>query len=189
MPPQELDVPFYFTPGKVAGTFHCSTPALGDVAYVLRRSSPPTRLAHTIHDSCVQLGVAQRRPQSLALARVGRIAQDDRLAARDPRRLSGVGTTASGTDGPDFGDVACGEAVEQGDRVRLCSPSCVCVWSMTDGGSYRMEVDFGKHPESVTRTSGVRIVRYQQNPAPNWGPGSRAGGKRKRARSESDEGR
>lgn len=66
---------------------------------------------------------------------------------------------------------------------------CVCVWSMTDGGSYRMEVDFGKHPESVTRTSDVRIVRYQQNPAPNWGPGSRAGGKRKRARSESDEGR
>ena len=49
---------------------------------------------------------------------------------------------------------------------------------------HRTQVDFKKHPDSVTRTTDVRIVRYQPNPAPNWGPGSRAGGKRKRARSD-----
>ncbi|KAN0097061.1 tRNA methyltransferase [Tylopilus felleus] len=32
---EELDVPFYFTLGKMAGTFHCSTPALGEVASAL----------------------------------------------------------------------------------------------------------------------------------------------------------
>jgi tRNA (guanine26-N2/guanine27-N2)-dimethyltransferase len=29
---QELDLPFYFTPAKLAGMFHCSCPPLEDVA-------------------------------------------------------------------------------------------------------------------------------------------------------------
>lgn len=29
---QELHVPFYFTPAKIAGFFHCTTPPLEDVA-------------------------------------------------------------------------------------------------------------------------------------------------------------
>lgn len=31
---QELHTPFYFTPSKVAGNFHCVCPPLDDVAYV-----------------------------------------------------------------------------------------------------------------------------------------------------------
>lgn len=30
---EELGNPFYFTPSKIAGTFHCECPSLGDVAY------------------------------------------------------------------------------------------------------------------------------------------------------------
>lgn len=30
---EELEDPFYFTPSKIAGTFHCECPPLGDVAY------------------------------------------------------------------------------------------------------------------------------------------------------------
>lgn len=30
---EELDKSFYFTPSKIAGTFHCECPPLGDVAY------------------------------------------------------------------------------------------------------------------------------------------------------------
>lgn len=30
---EELESPFYFTPSKIAGTFHCECPPLGDVAY------------------------------------------------------------------------------------------------------------------------------------------------------------
>jgi tRNA (guanine26-N2/guanine27-N2)-dimethyltransferase len=33
--------------------------------------------------------------------------------------------------------------------------------------------NFTKHPRSVSAAADVKIVRYQQNPLPNWGPGSR----------------
>ncbi|KAG9099195.1 RNA methyltransferase tRNA(m5U54)methyltransferase [Ceratobasidium sp. UAMH 11750] len=45
------------------------------------------------------------------------------------------------------------------------------------------EANFAKHPKAISRSSDVKLVRYQQNPAPNWGPGSRpnaSGNKRKR---------
>ncbi|KAL7283462.1 hypothetical protein ACG7TL_002894 [Trametes sanguinea] len=44
----------------------------------------------------------------------------------------------------------------------------------------KAEANFKRHPESVTASSKVKLVRYQQNPTPNWGPGARPGGKRKR---------
>ncbi|KAH7914686.1 tRNA methyltransferase [Hygrophoropsis aurantiaca] len=46
----------------------------------------------------------------------------------------------------------------------------------------RREANFNKHPQSVTQSSAVKLVRYQQNPTPHWGPGSKAdsGTKRKR---------
>ena len=43
------------------------------------------------------------------------------------------------------------------------------------------ETDFAKHPDSVTASSRVKLVRYQQDPAPFWGLGKKAvPGKRKR---------
>lgn len=46
----------------------------------------------------------------------------------------------------------------------------------------KVEANFKHHPQATTRSSGVKLVRYQQNPLPNWGPGSKAvsGTKRKR---------
>ncbi|KAF8625803.1 hypothetical protein AX15_005190 [Amanita polypyramis BW_CC] len=38
---------------------------------------------------------------------------------------------------------------------------------------------FTKHPDSVTASNKVKLVRYQENPR-NWGPGARPGAKRKR---------
>jgi tRNA (guanine26-N2/guanine27-N2)-dimethyltransferase len=47
--------------------------------------------------------------------------------------------------------------------------------------SSRAEHNFKRHPQSVTQSSKVKLVRYQQNPTPHWGPGTRAeSGKRKR---------
>ena len=40
-----------------------------------------------------------------------------------------------------------------------------------------MEVDFTKHPNSVTQSGKVKLVRYQENPTAYWGPGKRATGK------------
>ncbi|KAI0748208.1 N2,N2-dimethylguanosine tRNA methyltransferase [Daedaleopsis nitida] len=44
----------------------------------------------------------------------------------------------------------------------------------------KVEANFKRHPGSVTASSKVKLVRYQQNPTPNWGPGAKPGGKRKR---------
>ncbi|TBU35890.1 N2,N2-dimethylguanosine tRNA methyltransferase [Dichomitus squalens] len=44
----------------------------------------------------------------------------------------------------------------------------------------RIEANFKRHPDSVTPSSKVKLVRYQQNPTPNWGPGAKPSGKRKR---------
>ncbi|KAJ7452385.1 N2,N2-dimethylguanosine tRNA methyltransferase [Mycena galericulata] len=38
----------------------------------------------------------------------------------------------------------------------------------------KVEANFAKHPDSVTHTSKLKLVRYQENPAPNWGPGTKA---------------
>ncbi|KAJ2931359.1 hypothetical protein H1R20_g5737, partial [Candolleomyces eurysporus] len=41
----------------------------------------------------------------------------------------------------------------------------------------RLTIDFTSHPDSVTAAGKVKLVRYQENPAPNWGPGKKATGK------------
>ncbi|KAG9027167.1 RNA methyltransferase tRNA(m5U54)methyltransferase [Tulasnella sp. JGI-2019a] len=43
------------------------------------------------------------------------------------------------------------------------------------------KVDFSRHPSLDAISNKIKLVRYQMNPQPNWGPGSRpdAGGKRK----------
>lgn len=51
---------------------------------------------------------------------------------------------------------------------------------------YRVLANFKPHPDSVTASSEVKLVRYQQNPTAHWGPGTKAvagagkGNKRKR---------
>jgi tRNA (guanine26-N2/guanine27-N2)-dimethyltransferase len=57
---------------------------------------------------------------------------------------------------------------------------------LTDGVA-RVEADFSRHPRSVSAAANVKLVRYQQNPLPNWGPGKRPE-KRKHAEGGNDNG-
>jgi len=50
----------------------------------------------------------------------------------------------------------------------------------------RTEASFAKHPGSITKASKIKLVRYQQNPAPNWGPGTKADSGTKRKREEDE---
>lgn len=63
------------------------------------------------------------------------------------------------------------------DKISQTSPSRVLLEKEP-----AFEANFGHHPGATTKSSAVKLVRYQQNPLPNWGPGSRAvsGTKRKR---------
>ncbi|KAH7926309.1 N2,N2-dimethylguanosine tRNA methyltransferase [Leucogyrophana mollusca] len=55
------------------------------------------------------------------------------------------------------------------------------------GKEPRVEANFKRHPRSVTQSSQVKLVRYQQNPTPHWGPGSRADSGTKRKRDDNEE--
>ncbi|KAL5532740.1 TRM1 [Sanghuangporus sanghuang] len=47
--------------------------------------------------------------------------------------------------------------------------------------SPRFEANFSHHPQSNSlQSSKVKLVRYQQNPTPHWGPGTRATGKKRK---------
>lgn len=60
----------------------------------------------------------------------------------------------------------------------------LCLWGLTAPLSITSFVaDFTKHPDSVTPSGKVKLVRYQENPTPNWGPARKATGNLKRKRS------
>ncbi|KAF9218193.1 N2,N2-dimethylguanosine tRNA methyltransferase [Gyrodon lividus] len=134
---EELDVPFYFTPARVAGTFHCSTPALDDVASALLNAGHKISRSH----AC---------PGSLK-------------------------TTAPRGDIHDVFRSWVKKHPVRMDRISHESPAFKLL-----SKEPRTEANFKRHPHSVTRASKVNLVRYQQNPTPHWGPGSKAAGKRKR---------
>ncbi|KAI0093858.1 tRNA methyltransferase [Irpex rosettiformis] len=70
------------------------------------------------------------------------------------------------------------------DKISEASPARVML-----AKEAKFEANFEHHPDTVTQSSKVKVVRYQQNPAPNWGPGTKAssGGSNKRKRQEEGE--
>lgn len=61
--------------------------------------------------------------------------------------------------------------------VNHCSSFCSSILT----NHHRKEANFKHHPQSVTASSKVHLVRYQMNPTPHWGPAAKANsGKRKR---------
>ena len=55
------------------------------------------------------------------------------------------------------------------DKISETSPARIML-----AKEAKFEADFTHHPDAVTQSSRVKVVRYQQNPAPNWGPGTKA---------------
>lgn len=46
------------------------------------------------------------------------------------------------------------------------------------------EADFTRHPDALN--SNVKLVRYQHNPAPNWGPATKASKRKSKETSGED---
>ncbi|KAJ3206244.1 tRNA methyltransferase 1 [Clydaea vesicula] len=45
----------------------------------------------------------------------------------------------------------------------------------------KVQADFSIHKDCESQSRKFKLVRYQENPTPNWGPGSRAKGKKRKA--------
>jgi len=51
----------------------------------------------------------------------------------------------------------------------------------------KLDVNWTRNPASVSSVSKIKLVRYQQNPTPNWGPGSKPGKRKRDTKEDEDE--
>lgn len=141
---EELHVPFYFTPSRIAGLFHSVCPPLDDVASALLNAGHIVSRSHALPGS-LKTGATRQDVHDIFRSWV----------KTHPVRMDKVSETALA-------------------RQLLAKEA-------------RVEANFTRHPRSVTQASKVKLVRYQQNPTPNWGPGTKAGSGTKRKREEENE--
>ncbi|KAH9856963.1 N2,N2-dimethylguanosine tRNA methyltransferase [Lenzites betulinus] len=134
---EELDIPFYFTPSKIASHFHCICPSLDETASALLHAGHKVSRSH---------------------ACAGSLKTSAKYADIHDIFRSWVKTHP----------VKMEKVAENSPTRQLLSKEA------------KTEANFKRHPESVTASSQVKLVRYQQNPTPNWGPGAKPGAKRKR---------
>jgi len=134
---EELQTPFYFTPSKVAKSFHCVSPSLEDMTSALLHAGHSVSRSHALAGS--------------------------------------LKTTATRQDIHDIFRCWVKEHPVKAESISKNSPS-----QHLHAKEPRFEASFKHHPQSVTLSSKVKLVRYQQNPTPNWGPGTKAATKRKR---------
>lgn len=127
---EELETPFYFTPGKVAGNFHCVTPSLDDIVSALFHAGHDVSRSHAVPGS---LKTTASRAELHDIYRS--------WIKRNPVNIDKVSETSP--------------------AQKLLAPEP------------KIEANFERHPRTVTAASKVKIVRYQVNPLPNWGPGTR----------------
>ncbi|KAG6907348.1 hypothetical protein DXG01_009232 [Tephrocybe rancida] len=140
---QELHVPFYFTPAKVASFFHCTTPSLEDVASALLHAGHKISRSHACPGS---LKTSATREDVHSIFRS--------WIKHNPVKIKNVAENSPTR------------------RLLAKEPS--------------FEANFKKHPDSVTPSGKMKLVRYQENPTPHWGPGTKAVGGSKRKRKKDD---
>jgi len=132
---EELPVPFYFTPAKIAGHFRCEVPPLAEASSALLNAGYAVSRSHALGGS-----LKTDAPRSFIFDMMRE------WIKMHPVKMENI--TA--------GQIA---------RTLLEKPQ-------------QAEVNFQKHAGVVSRSSEIKLVRYQVNPTANWGPKPRA--KRKR---------
>ncbi|KAG8800285.1 RNA methyltransferase tRNA(m5U54)methyltransferase [Serendipita sp. 398] len=137
---EELPVPFYFTPSRIAGYFRCEVPPIMETTSALLNGGYSVSRSHAVGGS-----IKTTAPRSF----VYDITRE--WIKTHPVKMENVSE----------GHIA---------RKLLQRPQ-------------QAEISFEKHPNAITRDD-VKLVRYQTNPTPNWGPKPRA--KRKRDAPEED---
>ena len=143
---QELDVPFYFTPSRMAGVFHCTAPSLEATTAALLHAGFSVSRSHALAGS-IKTNATMR---------------DVHDVFRGWVRTHPVKA----------------ESIKPGSPAAALHAAAA---SSRDRPSPGFEANFGYHPEANAFVSSkFKLVRYQQHPTPNWGPGSRPKGKRKR---------
>ncbi|KAG6866945.1 hypothetical protein C0991_003861 [Blastosporella zonata] len=140
---EELHVPFYFTPAKISSFFHCTTPALEEIASALLHAGHKISRSHACAGS---LKTTATREEVHSVFRS--------WIKHNPVKMDNVSENSPTR------------------RLLAKEPS--------------FEANFKKHPDSVTPSGKMKLVRYQENPTSHWGPGTKAVGGSKRKRTKDD---
>lgn len=147
----ELDAPFYFHPAKIAGLFHCSSPAIAPIVHALLHAGYEVSRSHCIAGS-IKTNASRGEVYDLYRTWI-------RTNPVNPERLKD-GSAAKGllTHTLDDGVPA---TLHRDFELGVEHP--------------------GTHSVIHGSPSDGKAVRYQMNPQANWGPGTAAKGHRKRA--------
>ncbi|KNZ71784.1 N(2),N(2)-dimethylguanosine tRNA methyltransferase [Termitomyces sp. J132] len=140
---EELDVPFYFTPARIASSFHCITPTLEEIASALLHAGHKISRSHACAGSLKTTATRE----------------DVHNVFRSWIKLKPVKMENISENSP-------------ARRLLAKEPS--------------FEANFKRHPDSVTPSGKMKLVRYQENPTSHWGPGTKAVGGSKRKRAKDD---
>lgn len=136
------DSPFYFTPAKVAGAMHSTSPPIVNVASGLLNAGFAVSRSHCIPGS---LKTNATRGQVYDLLRSW-------VANGHPVKMEGIAEKSPAR-------VLVLKERKQSFDLETIHPEAKKLASRGGGGA---------------EGSGERSVRYQQNPLPNWGPGTAA---------------
>ncbi|RUS21827.1 hypothetical protein BC937DRAFT_91357 [Endogone sp. FLAS-F59071] len=154
---EELDIPFYWTLGKLTGTLRCNSIPMVSLCSAILNQGYKVSISH-----CSPESIKTNAPTSVVWdvlrgwvgARVIRFSMFMLVlssAPIDPTRhvilSSGTGQTAS-----------CDHAQ---------------YWRGLTGEVF--EANFTKHPDAIPESRNVKLLRFQVNPERNWGPKARAG--------------
>ncbi|KAE8216119.1 hypothetical protein CF327_g677 [Tilletia walkeri] len=172
---------FYFTPSKMSGLFHCENPTLKIVVssllhagFEVSRShcAPGSLKTSATRSQCFDLFrsyIAQRAPIIWSNVKAGSPAR--RLMGKEEARkelLSKMAPPTSTSDGVEKDAKSTTSIQHPVHQVGLMH--------LYGGGPPQLQfeiVDDHERAEDVL-ASGDKLVRYQMNPLPNWGPGKAA---------------
>lgn len=181
------DAPFYFTPGKLSGLMHSTSPSLLNVTNALLHAGFRVSRSHcvggsiktdasrgqiySIWRSWIDQGhpvkmesISENSPARFML--LNRRTEQERLAAQHSERGRAnqpplINAEDASDDQDDVGtDAAAAKAASVRYEFDQEHP---------DAKRLMFSEDFGSRTQSA-----VKAVRYQQNPLPNWGPGTAA---------------
>jgi len=170
------EAPFFFTPAKLSGLFRCSSPSLITVGSAILNGGFSLSRSH-----CQPGSIKTDAPRAFL---------HDLMKAWIDSQAS-VSTTPASKDADKPGSLAGDDGVADDGKIRVedaegkkISPACAAHQAKNSSNAplvrllsipsrYDVNLGYNKLVETCLNSS-VKIVRYQANPAPHWGPKARA---------------
>lgn len=157
------DAPFFFTPAKLSGLFKCTSPSLVTVGSAILNSGFQLSRSHCQPGS-IKTDAPRRFIYDLMKKWIESLAKKNSSSA--VQNEAPVVDPKSAADQPPEKECKPDETSHNPCR----NPTSVL---LSKPSKFEINLDYNRQVEKALMTN-LKIVRYQSNPLPNWGPKSRA---------------